>query len=181
MNLVIHPSDPSTSFLKPIYGGITDKTIVEKNSDAKKLHELIEKSDRVMAMGHGSPNGLFSMGLFSGTRYRSFYALGDDHADILRGKDQNVYIWCHADKFVDFHDLNGFYSGMFISEMGEAYFCGILQATDEMVTESNNAFSEIVGEHISLPKEKLYEKVRELYGKLAKSNPVAQYNLDKGV
>jgi len=184
-NLVIHPEDPSTTFLKPIYEKISDKVVIEKESCPLKIINLIEKSNRIIAMGHGSIDGLFAIKLFSPvgnfpTLYTLFdsYAISKKHADILRSKDQNVYIWCHANKFVDSNNLSGFYSGMFVSEVSEALFCGI-NATQEMVDESNNLFSKVVGEYIDLPKEELYAKVVEEYGKLKESNPVAAYNLER--
>lgn len=181
MNLIIHPEDPSTSFLKPIYEKIDgdDKIVVDKKTDPDKLIKLMEKSDRVLAMGHGCPNGLFSINMFSGSKYKSFYALDDNSVDALKSKDQNIYIWCHANGFVDYHNLKGFYSGMFISEVVEAKVCGLFEASQEMVDESNNSFSQIVGDHISLPKEDLYIQVAKLYGEIAKHNMVAKYNLER--
>ena len=178
-NLVIHPQDPTTIFLKPIYEKIEDKTVIEKDTCPDNIKNLIEQSDRVMAMGHGSPHGLFSINLFSVWDRLDFFAISDKHADLLRNKAQSIYIWCHANQFVDFHNLLGFYSGMFISEVAEACFCGLQNVKQEMVDESNKVFSETVGEHINLSKEDLYEKVIKTYGELAKSNPVALYNLER--
>jgi hypothetical protein len=36
-----------------------------------------------------------------------------------------VFIWCNADQFMKRHQLRGFYSGMFISEVQEALMYGI--------------------------------------------------------
>lgn len=179
MNLVIHPKDSSTVFLKPIYENISEKTVLEKDISPKNLCELVKKSERVIGMGHGSPNGLFSVDMFLGWDRLSFFAIGDEHAEFLREKDQNIYIWCHADQFVIRHDLKGFYSGMFISEVEEAVYCGLKNVVKKMVSESNRVFSEVVGEHINCPKEELYDKVREAYGQLAKSNSVALYNWER--
>jgi len=175
-SLIIHPKDNSTVFLKPIYRSAENKTVVEKNASPQEVKNLMKESDRVMMMGHGSPRGLFNIHMFKDNRW---YAIGDQDVELLQGKSQNIYIWCNADKFVESHDLHGFYSGMFISEVGEARFCGLIDVTQEMVNESNNTFSEIVGEGINLPKEELYEKVVREYGELAKANPVAAYNLER--
>lgn len=176
-NLVIHPEDASTFFLKPIYEKVENKTVVDKGSSPQKVEGLIKNSDRVMMMGHGNPNGLFSIKCFAGAF--NPYIIGKDDVDTLRKQAQNVYVWCHANRFVEENDLHGFYSGMFISEVGEANFCGVRDANQEMVNESNRVFSEIVGEGINLPKEELYEKVITEYGELAKTNPVAAYNLKR--
>ena len=60
--LVIHPSDYSTDFLKPIYEGVENKTVITQGKSREEMIELIENHDRVMMMGHGSPSGLFGIG-----------------------------------------------------------------------------------------------------------------------
>jgi hypothetical protein len=174
-NLVIHPQDSSTDFLKPIYAKVKSKKIINGNSTPKDIERLIKTSDRVMMLGHGCSNGLFSIRLFND--FRKGIVIEPKESAILSGKD-NVYIWCNANKFVEANDLHGFYSGMFISEVSEAFFCGV-NATQEMVNESNNTFSEIVGKYVHLSKKELYKKVIEEYGELAKTNPVADYNLSR--
>ena len=176
-NLVIHPEDKSTAFLKPIYKSVENKTVIEKDAFVTDVMELIKKSDRIFMMGHGCPFGLFSIRLFAKSM-RSVVVRADE-TELLRDKLENIYVWCHANRFVEENDLHGFYSGMFISEVAEAFFCDIREATQEMVDESNNTFSEIVGKYIHLPKDELYEKVMEEYGEIAKTNPVAKYNHDR--
>ena len=175
-NLIIHPSDSSTDFLKPIYGKVNDndKTVVAGKTNPLQVLDLIKRSDRILMMGHGCPAGLFSMRMFTFKPY----VVGNNDSDILRDKD-NIYIWCHANKFVEKNDLHGFYSGMFISEVREAQYCGLRGVTQAMVNESNDGFAEILGNAIDLPKEELYEKVVREYGVIAEHNPVAQYNLSR--
>lgn len=132
-----------------------------------------------MMMGHGSPRGLFSVGMFKGTQQPYAYAIGQNEAELLKNKSQNIYIWCNANLFVEQYDLKGFYSGMFISEVGEALYCGVKQINQTMVNESNYAFSQIVGKYINLPVEELYAMVMAEYGELAKTNPVAKYNHER--
>jgi hypothetical protein len=175
-NLVIHPQDKSTDFLKPIYAKVKSKKIINGNSTPKDIKRLIKKSDRVMMMGHGCSNGLFSIRLFND--FRKGIVIEPKESKILSGKD-NVYIWCNADRFVEANNLQGFYSGMFISEVSEAIVCGLKNVTQQMVNESNKTFSEIVGKYIHLSKKELYKKVMEEYRKLTKTNPVADYNLSR--
>jgi len=177
-NLIIHPEDNSTTFLKPIYKQASNQNVIERDANPEQIAEAIGRSDRIMMMGHGSPAGLFSVRMFSGVgRGRwSWLAIGKNETELLKASDQNIYIWCNANKFVEAHDLKGFYSGMFISEVGEARFCGVNEATQEMVNESNDTFSAIVGKYINLHVAELYENVMEEYGELAKTNPVARYN-----
>ena len=63
--LIIHPKDKTTVFLEPIYEKIDNKTVIQKNSSFEEIINLIETHDRIMMMGHGSPDGLFSIGNFN--------------------------------------------------------------------------------------------------------------------
>ena len=59
-NLIIHPEDPTTSFLSQIYAPLTNKTVVKGGITKSELRELIESYDRVFMLGHGSPYGLLN-------------------------------------------------------------------------------------------------------------------------
>jgi len=175
-NLVIHPEDKSTTFLSPIYKNAHNKRVLSKDSSIQEVHDLIKTSGRALMMGHGSPSGLFSIGRFKDAMG---LVIGRSAVELLKDKPENIYIWCNADRFVEPNNLRGFYSGMFISEVGEAMYCGVKGVTQEIVDESNDTFAEIVGKYIHLPVAELYEKVKEEYGKLAETNPVAKYNHER--
>jgi hypothetical protein len=68
---------------------------------------------------------------------------------------------------------------MFISEVGEAYYCGLPYTKQEEVDESNFGFCNILAECINETKETIYEKVKKNYGLIAEQNPVALYNNDR--
>jgi hypothetical protein len=87
-----------------------------------------------------------------------------------------ISIWCNADQFMNRHELYGFYSGMFISEVGEATYCGLPGTEQETVTSSNDYFAELLGEVINEPLSVIYEHVKENYGLLTEDNSVANYN-----
>jgi hypothetical protein len=65
---------------------------------------------------------------------------------------------------------------MFISEVGEATYCGLPGTLQETVTTSNNYFAQLLGEVINEPLSVIYEHVKENYGLLTEDNPVANYN-----
>ena len=113
--LIIHPEDPSTFFLDIVYAPIENKTVITGGVSKSEVQKLIREHDRVMMMGHGSPGGLFNVGRFSGC---GAYIIDQQMVPLLKEKTDNVFIWCNADKFVDIFGLKGFYSGMFISEVG---------------------------------------------------------------
>ncbi len=178
--LIIHPKDRSTSFLDIVYTPIPNKTIITGGVTKKELNKLIESHDRVMMMGHGSPFGLFSIGQFI-TEFGEFtkisdYIIDESTVPILSKKNNSVFIWCNADRYVVKHELKGFYSGMFISEVGEAYHCGLPGTNQELVDESNFGFCNILSECINEPQETTYKTVMENYGIIAEENPVAYYN-----
>lgn len=174
--LVIHPHDESTHFLKPIYENIPDKTVITGGITKVELNELIDSHDRVMMMGHGSPWGLFSVGQFKGT---APYIIDNTVVYLLLQKQNSVFIWCNADQFVNRHKLKGLYSGMFISEVGEATYCGLPNTSQNTVDESNNSFAAILGNVINKPIKDIYSEVKTQYGLLAESNDVALYNSNR--
>jgi hypothetical protein len=171
--LIIHPKDKSTDFLKPIYAGIPDQTVVTGGTTRRELHELIKSHDRIMMMGHGHPGGLFSVGQFPA----SGVIVGPDEVEHLRGKE-NIFIWCNADQFVKRHALKGFSTGMFISEVGEANWCGLPGTKQDEVDESNDTFAQFMSEGLNegLGARDLKETIKDRYGVLADINAVAAYN-----
>lgn len=171
--LIIHPKDSSTSFLDIVYENVQDKTLITGGVSKSELIRLIDEHDRIMMMGHGSPGGLFAVGQFNNV---GAYIIDQSMVPYLKQKQNNVYIWCNADKFVDVFGLKGFYSGMFISEVGEALYCGLPGTKQDEVDESNYSFVNIIGKYINEDKDTIYENVKKEYGIIAEENPVALYN-----
>ena len=174
-NLIIHPADASTDFLKPIYANISDAIILNGGASKDQVKELITQHDRIIMLGHGSPFGLFSIGQFMGN---NGYIIDSTMVDVLKHVEC-ISIWCNADKFMVKHELNGFYSGMFISEVSEANYCGLPGTLQETVTISNNYFSSLLGEVINEPLSIIYEHVMDNYELIIEDNTVANYNYDR--
>jgi hypothetical protein len=171
--LIIHPIDESTSFLDIVYKNIPNQTLITGGVSKSEVQQLIREHDRVMMMGHGSPGGLFSVGQFPNS---GGYIIDYTFAPILNQKDNSVFIWCNADKYVETFNLKGFYSGMFISEVGEADYCGIPGTDQELIDESNFGFCNIISKYINEDKNVIHENVLREYGVIAEENPVALYN-----
>jgi len=169
--LVIHPNDSSTDFLKPIYANIPNATVIRGGMTRADVDQEIIKHDRIIMLGHGSPGGLFSIGEFEGSYG---FIISHGTADLLRDKEC-IFIWCNADKFVKEHNLKGLYSGMFISEVGEAFYCET-PASQEVVTESNDYFANELGKVSNLDLNEIHNYIKTNYGILAESNDVANYN-----
>ena len=133
------------------------------------MWENLRNHDDLFVVGHGGPTGLFSTnsyGLF----------IDASTAPLLKREGlKNKILWCNADKFVNKHELNGFYSGMFISEVGESVYCGV-PAPQSIVDESNNTFAELLGSVINKPLHEAYQYTKYYYERLAEVNVVAEYN-----
>ena len=109
-NLIIHPKDNSTTFLKPIYKQASNQNVIEQNSSPDELISQMTKNDRIMMMGHGSPKGLFSIKLFQDQWHNSsapfkWMAIDRNDVELLKDKPENIYICCNADKLVEHYEI----------------------------------------------------------------------------
>jgi hypothetical protein len=174
--LIIHPQDSSTDFLKPIYANIKRKTVLCKNISRDKLLAMVRSHDTIIMLGHGSSSGLFNV---SGIG-KDIMVVGESLVEELRGK-QLIAIWCNSDKFIERHNLTALYSGMFISEVSEAVYCGV-QGDQAMVNESNSTFAALLGRMlVESPSDlkTVHSMVGESYEELGEVNAVAKYNSDR--
>ena len=176
--LVIHPDDRSTDFLRAIYRKLKNITLITGGYSKSEVLKMISEHDQVMMMGHGSPWGLFSVGQF--TDVDNGYIVDHSMIYLFTNQRNNIYIWCNADKFVDRYKLQGLYSGMFVSETGEALMCNLPPVSQSIVDESNNSFATWLGDIISeKPLHETYEYMMYYYKILAESNSVAEYNSER--
>ena len=167
--LVIHPDDRSTDFLKPIYSGLSNTTVLTENISQPALKKAISEHDQIIMMGHGSPSGLFNVSSMG----HNFFTIGKEHVELLRDK-KNIFIWCNADQFVRNNNLP-------ISEVAEANYCRVI-AEQTHVDESNDLFAELMGKYLvkyTTDYEAIYFAIEEEYGRLAAVNAVAKYNWDR--
>ncbi len=165
--LVIHPLDHSTDFLSAIYARKDWTILTDPSTTQDALIKLINDYDRVIMMGHGSPQGLFGgKGLI----------INEEIVTTLREKE-TVFIWCHADKFVNKYKLKGFFTGMFVSEEDEALYCGIMDSTVSLIKRSNKLFAQTVNCFIDT--DHILENVKALYHNKTNTNPVIEYNYNR--
>ena len=132
--LVIHPHDPTTEFLKPVYEHVPDRAVITGGVTREELGALIDSHDRIMMMGHGSPAGLLAVGQFPGA---GIFIVDHRLMPVLEKKKNSIFIWCNADHFVEYYELDGFYSGMFVSEVHEAGMMGLTDIDQVLVDQSN--------------------------------------------
>jgi len=170
--LIIHPRDRTTDFLCGIYRNLPDTTVIRGGYSKEEVSRMIADHDQVMMMGHGSPGGLFSVGQF-----KTWGGMIIDNTMLkqLGTKKNNVFIWCHADQFVERYGLAGFTTGMFISEVQEGYFCYV-DCTQGDIDESNASFVNAVNRVADCHPKVMHANVCQHYGALAGHNPVVEYN-----
>ena len=161
--LVIHPSDSSTDFLKEIYRDKNFTVINDPLTTERELKKQINNHDRIIMMGHGWSGGLFG---FRNTRFDMRFV------PLLREK-LCVCIWCNADEFFKRHNLIGFYTGMFISEVKEASYFGI-KITQEKIDYSNNLFAGLMNEYIDYFH--IFDLIKESY---VGDCPVIRFNNER--
>lgn len=135
--LVIHPYDETTKFLSIIYEGKKDWTVITENASKRLIFESLKSHDRIIMLGHGSKYGLIGYDRFM---------IDSNWVYLLREK-YVVAIWCFAEEFVTNYGLEGFYSGMIISELGEAIDFSVVATANE-IEESNKLFAETIAKHI---------------------------------
>lgn len=149
--LVIHIQDETTDFLYKVYANNNWDMIDHSNYSSDELKEVIDMYDRVVMLGHGSPDGLFG----------DYGFIIDESFGPLLASKETVCIWCNADQYVQRHGLTGFYTGMFISEVQEAEWMNIYDSTNKSVEFSNNKFVELLSEHIFT--DGILDKIKDAY------------------
>lgn len=157
--LIIHPTDRTTFFLNAIYLNQKWDAIHLPVSD-DFMKKQLRNHERIIMLGHGSAQGLFG---------RNGFMINDEHAEILREKE-GVYVWCHANKFVERNGLHGFNTGMIISELNEAIMYDVTVTKSEL-TKSNWLFAEAIRSAVNSPN--MVDDVRKLYNG---NSEVIQFN-----
>jgi hypothetical protein len=170
--LVIHPDDRSTDFLKYIYQDLPNTTVVTGDKNQDEIIDMIQNHDRIIMLGHGTPQGLMSVGQFP-----DVYNVINSKIVPYLTNTENIFVWCYASDFVSRYNLEGFSSGMFISEVSEADYLDVT-ATQADVDMSNMLFAYTLGKAL-LNNDDLNTvigKVKTAYFTMTAINEVARYN-----
>ncbi len=172
--LIIHPDDRSTDFLKPIYSNRLCN-IVNFDKSQDDLKQEIAKYDTIMMMGHGTPYGLINVYNTRRDSRRVNYIIDYSYIDVLKQKKSCVYIWCNANQFVEYYNLSGLYTGMMISEVEEAS-CYNIKVDQKTIDESNELFSKVIGSVLESGEINV-DQIKEQYN--SEYNPVIKYNRER--
>jgi hypothetical protein len=175
--LIVHPSDASTEFLSPIKDVFTTKTVISGGINKTEIATITKQHERFIAMGHGSPWGLFSVHQFRGP---DLFIIDRSFVELLRSKPTNIFIWCYAYEFAKKYEISAFCTNMFVSEIQEAELMGIKSVTEVQVDESNKCFVREICKYIHLPVEEIYDSLmKSEYAFLSQRNPIAAYNFSR--
>ncbi len=131
--LIVHPQDPTTSFLCEIYKDLPNKTVITGGGTKNELRKEICLHDRIILCGHGSPSGLFGVGQFPAD---NGMIIGESMVESLKLKTNALYIWCNANQYIRRHSLYGFNTAMFISETSEAVWYDFYDVEQETIKNS---------------------------------------------
>lgn len=170
--IVVHPKDPSTRMLSLLYEDLENVTLFdswEQRDEILKAIAAAPKDEPILLLGHGSPAGLFDM--------RYGLVITDFDADLLKDRPNLVGIWCYASSYAYKHDLNGFFSGMFISEEAEAW-ANDVDADAEEVDEKAWDFSRRFGDMLRAGKP-LPEIAAELMDPRHKVSDLTRFNYNR--
>lgn len=176
--LFIHPQDETTAFLSIVYRNMLNdnNTLVSDNYISNSsLNKLLQSHRNIIILGHGCQDGL----LCQTNKYDRFNRLmiNSKHVQALRNANMVIGIWCHSDKFFDKYRINGFASGMFVSDIDEANdYCLPLSSYD--IEESNALLAKSLSEILPLTYDSnaIYEYLKTQFIKISSSNRIAKFN-----
>lgn len=165
--LIIHPKDETTDFLKVIYENLENKTVIDTDFNSIET-ELKKDYDMIILLGHGWLGGLYD-------RKSRTTIFPSQFAEYLKNKNV-IGIWCEASDYFSLYNVEGFCTGMFISETEEANDCNVV-ATKEQILESSNLFANVVKSAVNekVPVNEIKNYVKENYT-TANNNPVIKIN-----
>lgn len=136
--IVIHiDTMADTHRLSRAYEGLDGVTLLYNPTREEVVEELERNDDNlVMCLGHGTSRGLFSAD-FRG------YVIDGYMADLLENRTM-IGIWCYASDFASTYGMHGYFTSMFISNVGEARMNGFYEATEEEINDEIDEFCDSI-------------------------------------
>lgn len=169
--LIVHPPHARMAFLKALYKDLPQKTVINRHLLLSELSTAVSSHNRVWIMGKGCEYGLFAPGektkkLMINAFLSRALAQGTHH----------IYLWNHANEFVEKHNLRGFYTGAFITEVWHAQIFEMWEADEAMVKEANETLVALLKDLLHLDSLALLKAIKRRYKPFTKNNPVAAFN-----
>ena len=142
MIIVYVNSKEDTSTFSPLYENIEDSTLLYNPTKEDVVKILSERpNESLMCFGHGTESGLLSEDW-------SETIIDSSMVDLLRDRDI-IGIWCYASEFARRHNLRGFFTYMFVSNLQECVFCRLGYYDEEIIFEQNEKFARRINELIN--------------------------------
>ena len=136
--LVIHPKDRTTAMLSTLYEGL-GVNVLSGDCSTKEMNRLlhhVSPQERIMLLGHGSDKELFFRHDDSKEVFDRII-VGHPHAYHLRRHGGNIVaVWCNADRFARAEGVHGLFTGMIVSELGEALLYNVETTQEELEREN---------------------------------------------
>lgn len=135
--------DMDTMVLSELWDGLENMKVIEitrRTAESRKIvnKAIEEEKDLLILCGHGS-----SKGLFSPDSSNVQYLVDSCNVNLIKST-QLIGIWCFASKFAEENNLKGFFSNMFISNIGEAIRYGVSVRKEEDITTKEIEFCQNV-------------------------------------
>jgi hypothetical protein len=137
--IVIHPKDKTTSFLRQIYAGKRNVTLIDETWNSRNIREAIgssPKEEEIMMLGHGCDDGLFAP--YGAKQFAR--KIVDSKLVYLLREHTCIGIWCYANQFAEKYGLKGLFTGMVISDIDEAYN-NCIDITGENIDRCNEQYA----------------------------------------
>lgn len=168
--LVIHIiSTEDTRSFSGIYENLDARVLINPSSHEAR-RAIIEETDTVILIGHGTEYGLLNSRLDG-------YFIDSGWVNLLRNKTI-IGIWCYAGNFADRYGLRGFFTSNFISNTDELLDNGFsnFEHSDLIIERENIWFSNRINQYLSSrwPLNEWAEDLREN----ASIMPFVQYNYE---
>lgn len=131
--------DTDCQTLPLTYEGLPNVKVVEVTRDTRHWRNTVNEAiatetDTILFLGHGTPDGLLSPNWEDG-----IFLLDAGNVHLIRAR--NVYCcWCYASAFCETYGLHAFATSMFISNTGEAYYCGISEIDSTSIHDQNERY-----------------------------------------
>jgi hypothetical protein len=169
--LVIHIiSTDDTNDFSGIYDGL-EATILINPTTSMCKQALINETEQIILIGHGTERGLFNQRLDG-------YIIDSKSVQFLKNKDI-IGIWCNASNFADRYELTGFFTSMFISNYNELVNCGfqLFENCDIEIERQNKIFASKINKLLSenIPSK---EWAKILYDSLENEKRFVYYNYE---
>ena len=175
--LIVHPFDESTNVLERVYNGCAYDVLHRRNLTRVEVESAIESGsyDRVVLLGHGTPEGLCNMWTGSYVFDRGSYK----NKVAPRGIE-TIATWCNANEFFLKFDepKDTFSTGMFISEQREARRYFVEEIEDEVIEKQFRLFADVLRVAVTLPIDQVRTYIDENYVGL---DPITRFNRENMV